>query len=170
MSLNYGTKKLGDLNYRSLDKLIKIGGVLDIPKFKIETVRVCSACQIGKQTRLLHKMQKIINMNHYLELIHMDLIGLTQIESIGGKRYIFVFVDDFSRFSWVAFLKETFETVGVFKALSLKIQKEKNEYGQSSKSGVITGKNSTTINSKNSATALESRMSTLHKRLRNKTK
>ena len=34
----------------------------------------------------------------------MDLMGPMQVESIDRKRYVFVCVDDFSRFTWVNFL------------------------------------------------------------------
>ncbi|GJZ69774.1 retrovirus-related pol polyprotein from transposon TNT 1-94 [Tanacetum coccineum] len=35
----------------------------------------------------------------------MDLCGLMRVASINGKRYILVIVDDYSRFTWVIFLK-----------------------------------------------------------------
>jgi hypothetical protein len=41
-----------------------------------------------------------------LELLHMDLMGPMQFESLGGKRYAFVVVDDFSRFTWINFIRE----------------------------------------------------------------
>ena len=40
-----------------------------------------------------------------LELLHLDLIGPTRIESLGGKRYIMVVVDDFTRYTWVILLR-----------------------------------------------------------------
>ena len=39
----------------------------------------------------------------------MDLMGPTRMESMGGKRYIMVVVDDFSKYSWVEFLREKLE-------------------------------------------------------------
>ncbi|GJZ89922.1 putative ribonuclease H-like domain-containing protein [Tanacetum coccineum] len=39
-----------------------------------------------------------------LELIHMDLCGPMRVESINGKKYILVTVDDYSRYTWVYFL------------------------------------------------------------------
>jgi hypothetical protein len=61
-----------------------------------------------------------------LELLHMDLMGPSRIESIGGKRYILVMVDDFTRFTWVRFLKEKSETLSIFKSLVKQLQNEKN--------------------------------------------
>ena len=34
----------------------------------------------------------------------MDLMGPTRTESLGGKRYIMVVVDDFTRYTWVILL------------------------------------------------------------------
>ncbi|KAL5547205.1 hypothetical protein UlMin_006892 [Ulmus minor] len=47
--------------------------------------------------------------------------------SLGGKKYILVCVDDFSRFTWVGFLKEKSEAFDIFKTLIIKIQVEKND-------------------------------------------
>ena len=60
-----------------------------------------------------------------LELVHIDLIDPTQIESIGGKNYIFVSIDDFSQFTWVNFIQEKSDTFFVFRALYLKVHIEK---------------------------------------------
>jgi hypothetical protein len=49
----------------------------------------------------------------------MDLMGPMQVESIGGKRYAYVVVDDFSRYTWVKFIREKSETFDVFKDLCI---------------------------------------------------
>ena len=38
------------------------------------------------------------------QLLHMDLFGPTQYTSIGGNKYGFVIVDDYTRYTWVFFL------------------------------------------------------------------
>ncbi|GJS56620.1 putative ribonuclease H-like domain-containing protein [Tanacetum coccineum] len=45
-----------------------------------------------------------------LYLLHMDLCGPMRIESISGKTYILVIVDDYSWFTWVKFLRSKDET------------------------------------------------------------
>nr|GFC27885.1 ribonuclease H-like domain-containing protein [Tanacetum cinerariifolium] len=45
-----------------------------------------------------------------LYLLHMDLCGPMRVESINGKKYIPVIVDDYSRFTWVKFLRSKDET------------------------------------------------------------
>jgi len=50
-------------------------------------------------------------------MLHMDLCGPMRITSGGGKRYVLVVVDDYSRFTWTLFLAskdETFEKFLVF--------------------------------------------------------
>ena len=37
------------------------------------------------------------------ELLHMDLFGPTQYTSIGGNKYSFVIVNDYTRYTWVFF-------------------------------------------------------------------
>jgi len=48
-----------------------------------------------------------------------------KVESIGGKRYAFVVVDDLSRFTWVNFIRENSDTFDVFKDLCTQLQREK---------------------------------------------
>jgi hypothetical protein len=46
------------------------------------------------------------------QLLHMDNVGLAQDHSMGGKWYVLVIVDNYSRYSWVFFLEsknEVFE-------------------------------------------------------------
>nr|GEZ86075.1 Gag-Pol polyprotein [Tanacetum cinerariifolium] len=45
------------------------------------------------------------NSRQRLHLLHMDLCGPIRIASINGKRYILVIVDDYSRYTWVHFLR-----------------------------------------------------------------
>ncbi|XP_073121993.1 uncharacterized protein [Henckelia pumila] len=51
----------------------------------------------------------------------MELMGPMEVESYGGKKYSLVCVDDFSRFTWVRFLKEKSDKFDVFKKLFTKI-------------------------------------------------
>ena len=55
----------------------------------------------------------------------MDLIGPSRVESLWGKKYILVAVDDFSKLTWVHFLKEKSDTFVAFKALCLRLQIER---------------------------------------------
>ena len=54
----------------------------------------------------------------------MDLMGPMRTKSRGGKRYVLVVVDDFSRYSFVSFLKEKLEAIEHLKSLFDRIQVE----------------------------------------------
>ncbi|GJQ89340.1 retrovirus-related pol polyprotein from transposon TNT 1-94 [Tanacetum coccineum] len=45
-----------------------------------------------------------------LHTLHIDLCGPIRVQSINGKKYILVIVDDYSRFTWVKFLRSKDET------------------------------------------------------------
>ena len=79
---------------------------------------------IRKQTKSPHPKVNVIATSRPLELLHVDLIGPTRIESVGGKRYIMVVVDDFSRYSWVEFLRERSEACDKMKRLCKRLQNE----------------------------------------------
>jgi hypothetical protein len=46
------------------------------------------------------------------ELLHMDLVGPARVRSTGGKWYVLVVVDNYSRYAWVFFFEEKGETFG----------------------------------------------------------
>ena len=47
---------------------------------------------MGKQTKASHHKVNVIATLRCLELFHVDLMGPTRTESLGGKRYIIVIV------------------------------------------------------------------------------
>jgi hypothetical protein len=57
----------------------------------------------------------------------MDLVGLARVCSAGGKWYVLVIVDDFSRYAWVFFLADKGETFGFVWDLILRLKNERNE-------------------------------------------
>ncbi|XP_020415606.1 uncharacterized protein LOC109948093 [Prunus persica] len=118
-------QRLGHVNFRDLHKLSKRELVSGLPKLDKSDQHVCEGCQLGKQVRVSHKKVKHIQTNVSLELVHMDLVGPIQTLSLGGKKYILVMVDDFSRFTWVSFLLEKSDTFQRFKSVCHLLQKEK---------------------------------------------
>jgi transposase InsO family protein len=61
-----------------------------------------------------------------LELLHMDLFGRITYISIGMSKYFLVIVDDYSRFTWVFFLKEKSQTQETLKRF---LRGAQNEFG-----------------------------------------
>ena len=66
----------------------------------------------------------MIATSRCLELLYVDLMGPTRTDSLGGKRYIIVIVDDFSRYTWVEFLREKLETGEKMEVLCKRLQNE----------------------------------------------
>ncbi|KAL8107872.1 hypothetical protein AgCh_024325 [Apium graveolens] len=98
-------RRLGHAHMDLLNKLSKKKLVRGLPKIKYVKTEVCSACQLGKQIRSTHKAKKMVSTSKPLELLHLDLFGPEAYKSIGGKQYGFVIIDDYSRFTWVLFLR-----------------------------------------------------------------
>ncbi|GJU55967.1 retrovirus-related pol polyprotein from transposon TNT 1-94 [Tanacetum coccineum] len=93
---------------KSLDMLLS--KVPSSTRLKFEKDHLCSACQLGKSKKFSTD-QKSENTNmEVLHTLHMDLCGPMRVQSIKGKKYILVIVDDYSRFTWVKFLRSKDET------------------------------------------------------------
>jgi transposase InsO family protein len=54
----------------------------------------------------------------------MDIVGPSRVPSIGGKWYILVIIDDYSRYSWVFFLESKDEVFDHFQSLELRLNNE----------------------------------------------
>nr|GEZ73896.1 retrovirus-related Pol polyprotein from transposon TNT 1-94 [Tanacetum cinerariifolium] len=104
-------RRLSHLNFRAINHLARQGLVRGLPKLKFEKDRLCSVCAMGKSTKKTHKPKSKDTNQEKLYLLHMDLCGPMRVKSINGKKYILVIVDDYSRFTWVKFLRSMDETL-----------------------------------------------------------
>nr|GEZ00936.1 ribonuclease H-like domain-containing protein [Tanacetum cinerariifolium]GEZ18130.1 ribonuclease H-like domain-containing protein [Tanacetum cinerariifolium] len=94
---------LSHLNFSTLNKLAKDGLARGIPKLKFQKDHLCSTCALGKSKKYSHLPTAKDTNQEKLYLLHMDLCGLMRVESINEKKYIIVY--DYSRFTWVKFLR-----------------------------------------------------------------
>ncbi|GJY12760.1 retrovirus-related pol polyprotein from transposon TNT 1-94 [Tanacetum coccineum] len=90
---------------RNLEGLAKDGLARGIPRLKFQKDHLCSACALGKSKKSSHQPKAEDTNQEKLYLLHMDLCGPMHVASINGKRYVLVIVDDYSRFTWVGFLR-----------------------------------------------------------------
>jgi transposase InsO family protein len=60
------------------------------------------------------------------ELLHIDLVGPARVRSAGGKWYVLVVEDDYSRYAWVFFLEEKRVTFGFVRDLVLRLRNERH--------------------------------------------
>nr|GEV41223.1 retrovirus-related Pol polyprotein from transposon TNT 1-94 [Tanacetum cinerariifolium] len=96
---------LSHLKFDAINHLARQGLVRGLAKLKFKKDHICSACTMGKSTKKSHKHKSKDTNEEKLYLLHMDLYGSMRVESINGKKYILVIVDDYSRFTWVKFLR-----------------------------------------------------------------
>ena len=61
----------------------------------------CENCAYGKQKRFIFLSIGKQNKSEKLELVHTDVWGPSQVQSLGGSRYYVTFIDDANRKSWV---------------------------------------------------------------------
>ncbi|KAJ9542557.1 hypothetical protein OSB04_029063, partial [Centaurea solstitialis] len=84
---------------------------------------LCAACEKGKQTRASFKSKQVSTINSPLHLLHMDLFGPVNIQSMGGKRMTLVTVDEYSRYTCVFFLRAKSETPQLIISFILRMEK-----------------------------------------------
>ncbi|GKE92585.1 retrovirus-related pol polyprotein from transposon TNT 1-94, partial [Tanacetum coccineum] len=84
-----------------------------LPKLKFVKDHLCSSCELGKAKRKTFHTKTTSSLKRQLQLLHMDLCGPMRVESINGKKYVLVIVDDYSRYTWTHFLRSKDETPGV---------------------------------------------------------
>ena len=48
------------------------------------------------------------------DLSHFDVWGPSSVSSIGGSRYFVIFVDDYSRYSWIFIMKHHSELLQIY--------------------------------------------------------
>ena len=108
-----------------MNDLCKNELVIGLPKLKFNKDKPCDACQKEKQSKSSVKLKNIVFTSRPLELIHMDLFGLTRVASLGGMHYVYVLVDDYSRYTWVCFLTHKNDAFKAFENFTKRVQKEK---------------------------------------------
>ena len=98
-------RRLAHVNMIYLQSLLKGDHVRGLTNVSFAKDRACSACIEGKLHEKAHPPTTIIYSKRPLELLHMDLFGPPSFDSLGGRKYCLVIVDDYSRYTWVYFFK-----------------------------------------------------------------
>jgi hypothetical protein len=73
---------------------------------KFESDLVCAPYRHGKMNAASHSLVNTMMIEHPGQLRHMNTVGRSRVRSMGGKWYVLVIVDDYSRYSWVFFLEQ----------------------------------------------------------------
>ncbi|GJZ61549.1 zinc finger, CCHC-type containing protein [Tanacetum coccineum] len=106
--------RLGHLNFESLRSMAQRDLVQGIPTIK-HTTQVCDVCLIGKHSRAPFPKKAKARSTSPLDLVYGDLCGPITPPTPSGKKYIFLLVDDYSRYMWVYFLTTKDQAFDTFK-------------------------------------------------------
>jgi hypothetical protein len=91
---------------------------------KFENNLVCSLYHHGKMIAASHSSINIIMTEQPGQLLHMNIVSPSRVRSMGGKWYVLIIVDDYSRYSWVFFLESKDEVFEHFRSLALRLNNE----------------------------------------------
>jgi hypothetical protein len=119
-------RKLGHLSFDLLSRLSKLNLVEGLPRLRFEKELVCAPCRHAKMLATSHPPLTDVMTERPCKLLHMDLVGLARVQSVGGKWYILVVVDDYSRYVWVFFLEKKAETFGYVRDHVLRLKNERH--------------------------------------------
>ncbi|GJV53966.1 retrovirus-related pol polyprotein from transposon TNT 1-94 [Tanacetum coccineum] len=97
-------RRLSYFYFGTINQLTSKDLVDGLPKFKYDKDHLCLACEQGKIKKASFPPKLVPSTEPKLKLLHMNLCGLMRVESINGKKYILVIVDDYSRYTWIYFL------------------------------------------------------------------
>ena len=116
-------KRLGHVGDKRLQQMQDKDLVKGLPKFKVKK-GACEACRLGKQSRKSFPKESQTKTSEKLEIVHTDVCGLMQHQSIDGSRYFLLFLDDYTHMCWVYFMKQKSETFSLFKKFKAMVEKQ----------------------------------------------
>nr|GEW62186.1 hypothetical protein [Tanacetum cinerariifolium] len=115
-------RRLGHVNFKIINKLVKENLMRGLPTKCFENDQTCVACLKEKQHKASCKSKIQNSISQPLFMLHMDLFGPTFVSSLMHKKYGLVVTDDYSRYTWVLFLKTKDETIGILKKFITEIE------------------------------------------------
>ena len=71
------------------------------------------SCQLGKQLVFSFNTSESMSTDIF-DLIHSDVWGPSSVSNIGGSQYFVVFVNDYSSYSWIFYMKRHSELLQVY--------------------------------------------------------
>lgn len=118
-------RRLAHLSHRSMT-LLKQGMVEGI-SYDTTNVVPCIACIEGKQTRTSFPKKSFSRATGSLGLVHTDLCGPMPCESLSGQKYFLTFIDDYTRKTYVYFLRRKDEVFEKFKSWKALVENDLNK-------------------------------------------
>jgi hypothetical protein len=92
-------RRLGHLSFDLLCQLSGLGLLRGLPLLKFESGLICAPCRHGKMIVVSHSPVNTVMTECAGQLLHMDTVDPSRVRSMGGKWYVLIIVDDYSRYS-----------------------------------------------------------------------
>ena len=120
VDLNLWHQRLGHVNELQLRETIKKGQICNVKISDNDLLKFCDGYVEAKMSRKPNKPVGEIQSEYPGQLFHSDLCGPMS-ESIGGSKYFVTFIDDFSRWVKISFLREKKEAMVKFKEFEAEV-------------------------------------------------
>jgi len=96
--------------------------VIGLPPIN-STLNFCEGCIYDKHSKSHVATKPATRATQVLALIHTDLCGPMSIKSLGGALFFLLFIDDYSRYTHIYFLKKKSETFSSFQTYKILVEK-----------------------------------------------
>ena len=94
-----------------------------IPAINVNTEK-CKTCMLTKITK--QPFPNVVRKSNVLDLIHSDICDFHSTPSIGNKKYVITFIDDYTRFCYVYLLHSKDEALDKFKIYKTEVELQLN--------------------------------------------
>jgi transposase InsO family protein len=85
-----------------------------LPEFEEKNHGICRGCALRKNTNVAFPSNQNSSKGIF-HLVHSDVCGSMLVPSSNAYRYYVLFIDDYSRRTWIFFMKTKDEVFGQFK-------------------------------------------------------
>jgi hypothetical protein len=116
-------QRMAHLDYQSFHTLSAKNLVIGIPKL-IKALDVCTRCMVGKQHRRMTPQNTHSRVKEVLEFIDINICRPFSTPSFFRSRYFITFIDDYSKKTWVHFLKKKIDALPALKTFKNELEKE----------------------------------------------
>ncbi|KAJ0046336.1 hypothetical protein Pint_05309 [Pistacia integerrima] len=106
-------KRLGHPNSAILSHIINSGLLGNKDQFSFPLSFDCSTCKLGKSKSLSFPSHGS-HANRCFDLIHSDVWGFSPVISHANYKYFVTFIDDYTKYTWIYFLRAKSEVLSVF--------------------------------------------------------